>query len=85
MINRNQELYKKTEYVSSNVLIIETNLYSNMLDMMKKIVEYMFEDPTIEQNVKNLIDSSFYTLTGIKNDMATLQAFAHNLNVLLNG
>jgi hypothetical protein len=86
IIARLQELYEKTEYVSSNALILETSLTSDMIDTMNKLVELLVEDTTIEQNIKDLIQTEFVAASiGINADLTTLKRFAYNLNEILNG
>jgi len=86
LVSRLQELYEKTEYVSSNALIVETSLTSDIIDAMKKITEILIEDETLEQEVKDLIEEEFVAASiGVNADLTTIKRFAYNLNQILNG
>lgn len=84
IIVRSQEIYKPTEYVSSNATILGLNIFSDVITITEIITTILCPDSTTTTQINNLVESSFITTGGIKADLDTIKQFAYDLNVLLN-
>jgi hypothetical protein len=84
VISRFQEIYKATQYVSSDSVILNTNVTSDIISMMDKIVDALFEETDRATEVKALITEKFITTNGVKADLMTIRNFVDELQILVN-
>ena len=85
VINRFQELFTKTEYFSANSVILETNITSDMITAMNKMVDFMFTDEDKIIAIKALIASEFiYSSTGLNADITTIRNFVDQLKTIVD-
>jgi hypothetical protein len=85
IISLYHELYKKTESYTTDAIVLETNVTSDMILMIEKIVNQLFEDDVLATDVNNLIQTRFISGTDIDNDIENIKAFAVEFDTLLNG